>query len=308
MAARKRIGQVGCGNWGKNILRDLVQLGCAVHVVARSSGSRARAAAAGAASIVAADGDLPEVDGLVVATPTVTHGSVIERLLPRGVPLFVEKPMTADVASARRIVARAASRVFVMDKWRYHAGVEALAAIARSGELGPVQGIRTLRLGWGIPHTDANANWHLMPHDLSVGLEILGRLPPLRHAWLETVAGEVTGCIARLGDHPWLVVEVSVRRTGYQREIQLHCQGGTATLRDGYADALTIARPNEREPMNPHLESRPVAMELPLLRELRAFVEHLEGGPPPRSSALEGLAVVEIITAIHQGAAAARAA
>jgi len=40
-------------------------------------------------------------------------------------------------------------------------------------------------------------------------------------------------------------------------------------------------------------ERRPISSELPLLRELRAFVEHLEGGPPPRSSAAGGATIVQ---------------
>ena len=44
----------------------------------------------------------------------------------------------------------------------------------------------------------------------------------------------------------------------------------------------------------------PVSTELPLLRELRAFVEHLRGGPPPRSSAAEGAAVVEAVARLRE--------
>ena len=40
--------------------------------------------------------------------------------------------------------------------------------------------------------------------------------------------------------------------------------------------------------------------ELPLLAELRAFVGHLSGGPAPRSSAEEGLRVVEAIAGLRR--------
>ena len=39
--------------------------------------------------------------------------------------------------------------------------------------------------------------------------------------------------------------------------------------------------------------------ELPLLRELRAFLDHLDGGPPPRSSAAEGAAIVRTISELR---------
>ena len=49
---RVKIGLVGCGRWGKHILRDLVALGCDVTVVARSTVSRERASSGGATRIV----------------------------------------------------------------------------------------------------------------------------------------------------------------------------------------------------------------------------------------------------------------
>jgi 3-hydroxyisobutyrate dehydrogenase-like beta-hydroxyacid dehydrogenase len=57
------VGLIGCGHWGKNILRDLVSLGCRVHVVARSEASIGRATEGGAVSITNDLGGLPEPDG-----------------------------------------------------------------------------------------------------------------------------------------------------------------------------------------------------------------------------------------------------
>jgi hypothetical protein len=67
-----------------------------------------------------------------------------------------------------------------------------------------------------------------------------------------------------------------------------------ASLGDGYADHVFVKRGDD-EP-----EERPIAPEFPLLRELRAFVEHLDGGPPPRSSAAEGAAVVRLIARLRE--------
>lgn len=52
MSAKRNIGLVGCGHWGRHILRDLVTLGRRVTVVARSAESRKRASEGGAAAIV----------------------------------------------------------------------------------------------------------------------------------------------------------------------------------------------------------------------------------------------------------------
>ncbi|NJK45465.1 MAG: Gfo/Idh/MocA family oxidoreductase [Pleurocapsa sp. SU_196_0] len=144
------IGLIGCGRWGQYILRDLHTLGCSVTVLARSENSRQRATQLGAARIVSDLKELRAVDGFVIATPTATHAEMLERLIPMGVPIFVEKPLTADVLSAERI-ARTTDQVFVMDKWRYHPGVRMLAEIARSEELGETLGLRYLQTRLGQP-------------------------------------------------------------------------------------------------------------------------------------------------------------
>lgn len=293
------IGLVGCGSWGRFILRDLVTLGCEVVVVARSEQSSATAQAGGVTSVVRSIGELPAVDGIVVATPTTTHAAVVEEALEWGVPIFVEKPLSDDPADADRLAAAAPDRLFVMDKWRYHPGVELLGAIARETELGRVIGLRTTRIGWGNPH-DVDAIWVLAPHDLAIGLEILGTLPQPRSAVADWADGSAAGLVGVLGEAPWLALEVSARTIDRRREVTLVCEEGVAVLPDGYSDHVRIARgadPTDKTP--PEVELRPISTELPLMRELRAFVEHLGGGPPPRSSADEGATIVRVISELR---------
>jgi predicted dehydrogenase len=289
---RASIGLVGCGAWGKHILRDLVSLGCEVAVVARSEARRANAGDGGAARVVGSIGELPPVDGIVVATSTATHAAVVDEVLERRVPVFVEKPLTDDPSAADRLAAAAPGRLFVMDKWRYHPGVELLAGIARTRELGRVIGLRTTRIGWGNPH-DVDPIWMLAPHDLAIALEILGALPEPRSAVADSSDGSASGLVAVLGETPWQALEVSARAIERRREIALVCEEGVAFLPDGYSDHVLIAT------TTPEPELRPISTELPLLRELRAFVEHLRGGPPPRSSAAEGAAVVRVISELR---------
>ena len=289
--ARPRVALAGCGRWGRHILRDLVALGCDVTVVARSEKSRERAREGGPARIVADLASLGAVDGVVVATPTTTHAEVVAEALELGVPVFVEKPLTADVDSARRLAALAPDRLFVMDKWRYHPGVRELARIAHSGELGPVVGIHARRVTLGHRYSDVNTVWIHAPHDLAVALEVLGEVPAPRHAVAELVGGEIAGLTAILGESPWVVVEVSTLAPGHRRELRLVCEGGVAQLDGGYAEHVVVAPAGKIQ--EDAVERRAIPGELPLLAELRAFVEHLQGGPPPRSSAADAVTIVE---------------
>jgi predicted dehydrogenase len=285
------IGLIGCGAWGRHILRDLKALGCAVPVVARSPASIARATEGGADAVVGELDALGAVDGVVVATPTVTHAAVIEALLPRGVPVFCEKPLCPDPEQARALAAAAAGRLFVMDKWRYHWGIEALAAIVRTGELGAPRGLVSVREQWGSPHRDVDSLWIHLPHDLAIALEVLGHLPPARSAVAERVGAVPIGLHGMLGDDPWCLVTHSAAASAPRRSVRLVCEEGSATLADGYDDAVLVARGVPERDVAP--ERRPVDPEWPLLRELRTFVEHVRGGPPPRSSAAEHVEIVE---------------
>ena len=293
---KHHIGLVGCGRWGQHILRDLKSLNCEVTVVARSDQSRKNAVEGGATNVVDTVSKLPSVEGVVVASLTITHAPVIEELLGRNIPIFVEKPMTVDSESAGRFAKLAGDRLFVMDKWRYHPGIEMLSQIARSKELGSILGLRTLRVNWGNPHPDVDGIWILTPHDLSIALEILGEIPPPRCAVAQRMNGTPTGLIGILGEKPWLALEVSTSHRKWRREIWLYCENGFAVLNDAYSEHIQITFYSDPD----QAILRPVSKELPLLRELKTFIKHLEGGPSPRSSAAEGAAIVDTIVCLRK--------
>lgn len=293
------VGLVGCGRWGRHILRDLVSLGCEVPVVARSDASRARAESGGASAIVARIGELPTLDGVVVATTTSTHAAVVEEVLERGVPVFCEKPLTNDAAAAARLAERAPDTLFVMDKWRYHPGVLELAAIARERRLGEVSGLTTVRLGWGNPHDDVDAVWVLAPHDLSIALEVLGEVPRPHAAVASRASGRLVGMSAFLrGEGWWHAFDVSARAPDRSRRVELHCADGVAVLAGAWDTHVTAFRGGSAEP-EPEPERIETPGELPLLAQLRVFVEHLGSGPPPSSSAAEGAAIVAALAELR---------
>ena len=298
-----RVGLVGCGRWGRHILRDLRALGCEVPVVARSEESVARARDGGAAAIVPDVGSLPRLDGVVVATTTSTHAAVVEEVLGRDVPVFCEKPLTDDPAAATKLAQRAAGGLFVMDKWRYHPGVVELAAIAREERLGRVHGLTTVRIGWGIAHDDVDAVWVLAPHDLSIALEVLGEVPRPESAVAQVADGQVVRLSAQLdGGGKWHTFEVSERSPVRSRRVELHCDEGVAVLAGAWDEHVSVFRTGTDEPVEERIAT---PGELPLLACLRVFVGHLDGGPPPKSSATEGAQIVSALAELRRLAGAA---
>jgi predicted dehydrogenase len=239
------------------------------------------------------------VDGIVVAVTTIAHADVVDEVLPLGVPVFVEKPLTSDPASAAAIVARAGDRVFVMDKWRYHPGVEALRDLLATGRLGPIDGIRTTRTQWGNPHTDVDPIWILLPHDLAIIREVTGSPMQPVAAVAEVSASGVVGLtgLMRAPSGAWGHVAVSGRSPEGQRRIEVLGRDAVAVLGGGWDDHVTI---HEDVAGSAVEEVVPCPGELPLVAELRTFVSHLDGGPAPRSSAAEGAADVATIAELRR--------
>src|SRR4030042_4242177 len=89
----KTIGLIGCGNWGKNILRDLIQLNCKLYVVDIDSQARSRASEGGALEVFSKADDLPICDGYVVAVPIPELTKVSASLLRYKKPIFSEKTL-----------------------------------------------------------------------------------------------------------------------------------------------------------------------------------------------------------------------
>jgi predicted dehydrogenase len=289
------VGLAGYGRWGRLICRDLLALGADVHVAVPNDASRAAALAAGAVAAYERAGDFPSLDGYVVAVPTVLHAEVIQSLLDRRRPIFVEKPLTNDPAAARKLVEAAGDRIFVMDKWRYHPGVLELARLAKSGELGQIIAIKSYRLGWGNPHSDVDAIWILAPHDLSIVLEILGHVPLARAAFSATPddpGGDMTALLGEDGG-PTVTIQVSSLHPTPRRSVVVVGTRATAELGDSYDDRVMVVEAGGAR------RDIAIGAEMPLMAELRTFLSHLAGGPPPRSAALDGLLVVERVAELR---------
>ena len=262
-----KVGLAGVGRWGRFVLRDVEQAGCTVEIVRRDTAIE----------------QMQGLDGFVIATPTPTHAELVWRALSLDVPVFVEKPLAQDADEADRLAAEGGDRLFVMDKWRWHPAVVQMRALADEGELGTVQGLSTRRIAVGAAHPGADPVATLAVHDLAIAFELFGDLPPARAATVAWLGGERTGMYARLGDDPWVHLEVSVAGPRKHTELRLVGDRATAVLDGAYATELSLVR--DVRPFT--VEQRPVEGVAPLLAELTAFADHLRGGPPPRSSAIE---------------------
>src|SRR5439155_12957767 len=113
----------------------------------------------------------PDVDAVVVATPTTTHFSLAKLALESGKHVLVEKPLAASAEHGAVLCDLAAEKqrvLMVGHVFVYNAGVRYVREYLRSGSLGRVYYISMVRTNLGPVRLDVNAAWDLAAHDISI--------------------------------------------------------------------------------------------------------------------------------------------
>lgn len=181
-----RIGVIGFGQWGPNHVRNFSLLD-GVEVVRVCDSSEARLAAArnflrgvattgNAAEITSA----PDIDAVVVATPTGSHYALVKAALEAGKDVLCEKPLAQTSAQCRELADLAAKRgriLMVGHVFLYNSGVLHLKTDLDRGELGRVYYMDAVRTNLGPVRKDVGAIYDLASHDISIFNFLLGAQP-----------------------------------------------------------------------------------------------------------------------------------
>ena len=276
------IGLVGCGIWGRNILRELTNLGAQTYVIDPGSEARDFANQNGAHSTYSEVEGAPTVDGFILSTPASMHAKQIEALMAYGKPIFTEKPFVLDLNDALRLQELGHDQVFVMHVWRYHPAVQKLKEMIHSHQLGELELIRTRRCNWTSPRKDVDPIWTLLPHDISIFTELTGNVPSARFATPEMCESKAVGMLAHTDAGCPCIAEVSTRYKEKVREIRVHGSKGVVVMpKDG--TTLFLYEGSHNSP-TPNPEEIHVETDSALQLEIAAFLNYLNGGPPPRTS------------------------
>jgi predicted dehydrogenase len=173
---RIRVGVIGCGYWGPNLIRNFSA--CPLtEVAAVCDASPARLEAVGRTfghlNRVSSVDQLLEQDlqAVAIATPVSTHYPLAERCLEAGLHVLVEKPLAADAREARALVelARRQGRVLMVDHtYLFSNAVRRIKDLVEQGDLGELYYIDSVRINLGLFQRDVNVIWDLAPHDLSI--------------------------------------------------------------------------------------------------------------------------------------------
>lgn len=173
---------IGCGNWGKNLIRVIHQLG-ALGGVCDADPCKA--------AVFSEEYGVPRytlqkiindssIDAVVIATPSFTHYEIAYLTLNAGKHTFVEKPLALSLEHATELQSLAAHNnkvLMVGHLLQYHSAFQKLKTFVQEDKLGKLQYIYSHRLNLGKFRTEENIWWDYAPHDISMILALTGKLP-----------------------------------------------------------------------------------------------------------------------------------
>ncbi len=180
---RPKIAVVGCGYWGKNLVRNFKELGALELICDTTSQGleKANEIAPGVKTVQDFDDVLKSgVNGVVIATPAVTHFPLAEKALKAGKDVFVEKPLAVNYEEGAKLVELADAKqrmLMVGHVLEYHPGIKKLIDLIRDDTLGKIHYIYSNRLSLGKIRREENILWSFAPHDIAIILRIMGKMP-----------------------------------------------------------------------------------------------------------------------------------
>lgn len=182
-----RIGVIGYGYWGPNIVRNFgFAEGARVTAICDKSPSslaRARKNYPGL-TVTEESRDItasPEIDIVTVITPVSTHYAIAKEALLNGKHVFVEKPFTSTAAQAEELIELAEKknlRIMVDHTFLFTSAVRKIREIIDENVLGDLYYYDSTRVNLGLFQHDVNVIWDLAPHDFSI-MDYLIRFKPL---------------------------------------------------------------------------------------------------------------------------------
>lgn len=180
-----KVALVGCGYWGPNLARNFHQIADAELVACCDLDPHAlQRMQALYPTRVTSDLDAilsdPEIEAVALATPVGTHYELGQKLLQSGKHLLVEKPLTTNSAEAEALIslARQQERILMVGHvFEYNPAVLKIKELIDDGQIGQVYYLYSNRVNLGRVQSDINVLWSIAPHDVSISLFLLEKMP-----------------------------------------------------------------------------------------------------------------------------------
>jgi len=320
------VAVVGCGAWGRNLVRTFHTLRgsrlAGVCDVDERRLAQMRQQFPGIAATRDYDALLatPGLEAVVVGASAAAHKALALRAIEAGKHTYVEKPLALSSADSRQIVEAADARgvrLMVGHLLLYHPAVLHLKRLIDSGDLGDLLYAYSQRLNLGTVRKDENALWSFAPHDVSVMNFLMGARPESvsarGQAYITKGVEDVVFAVLRYPGGRVGQVHVSwldphkTRRTTLvgskkmavfddgeaSEKIRVYDKG--ANISTEYATYGEYLGLRHGDVLIPRIDATE-----PLAAEAEHFLDCVRTGAKPRSDGRDGLEVVRVLEAANE--------
>lgn len=179
MKTKVNIAVIGCGYWGKNLIRNFHKMNCLYSVTDNSSIQANKFAKKYNVKKLSFDEVIKDenIKGVVVATPTNSHYKILSKLLLTDKLIFIEKPMVSKISEAFKIKEKFKKKVkniFVGHLLHYHPVLIKIKKILKNKK---ILNISSERKNFGKLRNYEDVIWSFAPHDISIILSLIKTMP-----------------------------------------------------------------------------------------------------------------------------------
>lgn len=314
-----KIAVIGCGYWGKNLVRNFAELGVLTSVcdsnveLAKSAANQYQVQMLSLTEVLSSD-----VDGVVIAAPAAQHYSLTQLALKAGKHVFVEKPLSLNVNQATNLCELAKEldlKLMVGHLLQYHPAFLELKNLISIGNLGRLQYIYSNRLNLGKFRNEENILWSFAPHDISMILSLAGDLPETVYATgmchLNPNIQDITTTHLTFKNGIQAHIFVSWLHPYKEQKLVVVGDRGMAVFDDGLPwDQKLSLYPHEinwvnglPQPTKADIVNISLSEAEPLRLECQHFIDCIGSLANPRTDGPEGLRVLQVLDAAQQSLA-----
>lgn len=311
---KKNIAVVGCGHWGKNLVRNFSELGALFSIcdpsseVADKYASQYNVKKSPFTEIISD----PNIKGVVLAVPAHLHASMAIEAMNKNKHVFVEKPLGMNEVEAEAMIVTAKKnkvRLMVGHLLQYHPIFKTIKEYVEAGKIGEINYIYSNRLSFGKVRTVEDVIWSFAPHDISMILSLTGKEP-------EYVSTNATSILQKniadtatihLQFKSGLKSHILVSWLHPYKEHKLVVVGQSAMLvfddTKPWHEKLAlypfkvVSSKNLINLQNSNVQYVKVTEEEPLKNECQHFIDVVEKDMQPLTDGAEGLRVLKVLSA-----------
>lgn len=307
------VAHIGGGYWGKNIVRNLHEMGLLSVVCDLDSASLAnyKKIYPGVSCTRKIDDVLQDskVKAVTIATPAVNHYEHVRACLQADKDVFVEKPLalTPQDGEELRDLAQEHGRILMVGHiLRYHPAIEKIRELLDAGTLGKLRYCCSNRLNLGKVRNEENILWSFAPHDISVILHLVGRSPDEVHTTGEVILQpgihDVTQTVLRWHDGVMGIINVSWLHPYKEQKLVLVGDKAMLVFDDTketdklalYDQGIDFVK-GQAVKRDDGMRVVDIESKEPLRAELSHFAECVRTRQKPKTDADEGIAVLQVL-------------